>query len=274
MVLQKDLLFVGFWTEIKLEIIRKYASAYSLILSKQKYIHYVYIDGFCGPGKHISKNGTRFISGSPSIALKIDPPFERFYFIDMDPRKLDYLKRHVDDRNDVYCFRGDCNAILLKEVFPIIKYENYMRALCLLDPYGLHLDWQVIRSAGSSGVIEIFLNFPVADMNRNVFRKRPEKVSKNNIERMNRFRGDESWRKIAYTKEETLLGPEESKEDISRVTEAFRHRLLKVAGFKHVPEPLPMRNSKGAIVYYLFFASWNKTANKIVEERANEWCFY
>ena len=88
MVLQKDLLFVGFWTEIKLEIIRRYASAYSLIPSKQKYIHRVYIDGFCGPGKHISKNGTHFVSGSPSIALEIDPPFERSYFIDMDPRKL------------------------------------------------------------------------------------------------------------------------------------------------------------------------------------------
>ena len=190
MAIQKDLLFdeVGFWTEIKLEIIRKYASTYSLILSKQKYIHHAYIDGFCGPGKHISKNGTHFVSGSPVIALEIVPPFQRFYFIDMDPRKLDYLKQQVGDRNDVYYFRGDCNAILLKEVFPVIKYGNYMRALCLLDPYGLHLDWQVIQSAGSSGVIEIFLNFPVADMNRNVFWNRPEKVSKNNIERMNRFR--------------------------------------------------------------------------------------
>ena len=170
--------------------------------------------------------------------MKIDPPFQKFYFIDMDPRKLDYLKHQVGNRKDVYYFRGDCNAILLEEVFPIIKYENYMRALCLLDPYGLHLDWQVIRHAGSSGVIEIFLNFPVADMNRNVFWKGPERVSKNNIERMNRFWGDESWRKIAYTKEETLFGPGESKEDISRVTEAFRDRLLKVAGFKHVPDPL------------------------------------
>ena len=169
-------------------------------LSKQKYIHHAYIDGFCGPGKHISKNGTHFVSGSPVIALEIVPPFQRFYFIDMDPRKLDYLKQQIGDRNDVYYFRGDCNAILLKEVFPVIKYENYMRALCLLDPYGLHLDWQVIQSAGSSGVIEIFLNFPVADMNRNVFWNRPEKVSKNNIERMNRFWGSESWRKFADAK--------------------------------------------------------------------------
>jgi len=39
-----------------------------------------------------------------------------------------------------------------------------------------------------------------------------------------------------------------------------------VAGFKYVPEPIPMRNSSGAVVYYLFFASHNQTADKIVRD--------
>ena len=42
-------------------------------------------------------------------------------------------------------------------------------------------------------------------------------------------------------------------------------RLKDVAGFKYVPKPLPMRNSIGAIIYYLFFASPNKTGSRIVE---------
>jgi len=33
-----------------------------------------------------------------------------------------------------------------------------------------------------------------------------------------------------------------------------------------VPEPLAMENSKGAIIYYLFFASQNATAEKIARE--------
>jgi len=32
-----------------------------------------------------------------------------------------------------------------------------------------------------------------------------------------------------------------------------------------VPEPLPMCNTRGAVVYYLFFASQNPTGNKIAE---------
>jgi three-Cys-motif partner protein len=48
------------------------------------------------------------------------------------------------------------------------------------------------------------------------------------------------------------------------IAQAYRDRLRSVAGFAYVPEPIPMRNTKGAIVYYLFFASPNKTGAKIV----------
>jgi len=50
----------------------------------------------------------------------------------------------------------------------------------------------------------------------------------------------------------------------ARFAEAFRKRLKKVAGFRRVPEPLPMQNSKGSTVYYLFFASQKGTAEDIV----------
>ena len=46
---------VGRWTEVKLDIIREYANAYSRILAAQKKFHYVYIDAFAGPGKVKSK---------------------------------------------------------------------------------------------------------------------------------------------------------------------------------------------------------------------------
>ena len=50
-----------------------------------------------------------------------------------------------------------------------------------------------------------------------------------------------------------------------RLAEGFRDRLKKVAGFKKVPKPLAMRNSKNAVVYYLFFASYKDTAENIVK---------
>lgn len=42
---------VGYWTEIKLQILREYANAYALVLNSQPHIkHVAYIDGFAGAG--------------------------------------------------------------------------------------------------------------------------------------------------------------------------------------------------------------------------------
>jgi three-Cys-motif partner protein len=83
---------------------------------------------------------------------------------------------------------------------------------------------------------------------------------------MNRFWGDESWRNAAYRKEIDLFGSHEEKTSNDEIAEAYRQRLKNGAGFKFVPKPMPMRNSSGAIIYYLFFASHNATAGRIVEE--------
>jgi three-Cys-motif partner protein len=67
---------IGYWSEVKLEIVKKYASAYSTILASQQYIKkYLYIDAFAGAGTHISKRTGEFVPGSPMNALLIQPPF-------------------------------------------------------------------------------------------------------------------------------------------------------------------------------------------------------
>jgi three-Cys-motif partner protein len=42
---------IGYWSEVKLEIVDKYAAAYSTILSAQQRFHHVYVDGFAGAGE-------------------------------------------------------------------------------------------------------------------------------------------------------------------------------------------------------------------------------
>jgi three-Cys-motif partner protein len=157
--------------------------------------------------------------------------------------------------------------VLLDQVFPQVRYEDYRRALCVLDPYGLHLNWQVIETAGKMGSIEIFLNFPIMDMNRNALWRRPDLASAEGQARMTAFWGDESWRQAAYRRELTLFGDaEDVKLGNEEVVAAFSDRLRTVAGFEFVPEPLPMRNSTNAVVYYLFFASHQRLASKIVQD--------
>jgi three-Cys-motif partner protein len=256
---------IGYWSEIKLDILREYASAYSRILAAQDNppLHHVYIDAFAGAGAHFSKATGEFVPGSPLNAFVVQPPFREYHLIDVDAARVDSLRRLTGRRKDVHVYEGDCNEILLKDVFPRVQYKDYRRGLCVLDPYGLHLDWRVEERAGRLKSIDLFLNFPVMDMNRNVLWRKPERVDAAQVARMNSYWGDESWRGIAYRTDTTLF-EEPEKQSIEAIAEAFRKRLRDVAGFARVPPPLPMKNSTGAIVYYLFFASQKNTAEHIV----------
>ena len=54
------------------------------------------------------------------------------------------------------------------------------------------------------------------------------------------------------------------------IAKAFQKRMHVVAGFENVSEGLPMRNSRGAIIYYLFFASQKQLATKIIKDIFNK----
>ncbi len=262
---------IGYWSEVKLDIIRKYAKAYTTILSKKNHLSYAYIDAFAGAGLHFARETQKFVSGSPLNALRVEPPFHDYFLVDLDGDKVEQLRGfpEVRRREQVHVLHGDCNEVLLRDVFPRVRYEDYRRALCLLDPYGLHLNWEVIETAGKMRSVEIFLNFPTMDMNRNALWRQPDQAGPLGTRRMTAFWGDESWREIAYV-DNPQLGlfgtPPSIKVGNDEVVAAFRRRLKDVAGFRHVTEPMPMRNSKNAVVYYLFFASQQPVAAKIVDE--------
>jgi three-Cys-motif partner protein len=256
---------VGYWSELKIEIIKEYASAYSRILSAKKLYH-LYIDAFAGAGTHISRSTGEQVPGSPSVALKVNPNFREYHFIDLNKNKVAALRDLAGNRDDVFIYNEDCNQILIKKILPKVKFEDYRRALCILDPYGLHLNWEVIKEIGRLGTIDMFLNFPVADMNRNVLWRNKEGVSPEQVARMNAFWGDDSWNDIAYNKTQGLFFEMQEKGTNQQVAEGFRCRLKEAADFKHVPAPLPMKNSMNAIVYYLFFASNVPVANNIIED--------
>jgi len=256
---------IGYWSEIKLSILNDYARPYNQILHAH-HLKTIYIDGFAGAGHHRAKGSGRIIDGSPTLALNAEPPFDQLHFVDTNAARVRELNRLANGRSNVRVHHGDCNQILLDDVFPKIRFGNYERALCILDPYGLHLDWQVIEAAGKSQAVEIFLNFPVMDMNMNVFWANPDRVTSSSQERMTRFWGDETWREAAYGQVQGLFGDMQEKKSIDHVVAAFRSRLQKTAGFQYIPEPMPMRNTKGAIVYFLFFAARERTADKIIKD--------
>ena len=160
---------IGYWSEVKLDIIQDYARAYSQILTAQRRpkLKHIYIDAFSGSGIHMAKGTGHLVWGSPTSVLLVDPPFMDYHFIDLDQGNIETLRIQVESRTHgpydpkaVHFYNADCNEMLLTEIFPRVKYEHYERALCLLDPYGLDLDWRVIETAGQMRSVEIFLQLP------------------------------------------------------------------------------------------------------------------
>ena len=266
---------IGLWSEIKLEIIREYANAFTRIMKNQAWCRgYAYIDAFAGAGMHISRKTGEFVPGSSLNALQIDNPFTEYHFIDIDKVKAAALEELTREESNIKIYPEDCNDALLGKIFPCLKYESKKRALCVLDPYGLHLHWEAISEAAKLGTIEIFLNFPLMDMNRNVLHRDLLSVDPDQIERMNRFCGTEEWQQILYEEnpQKPLFGDWRGSYRVKVVNGNIKlgnwfktERLERAAGFI-VPEPVLMRNSKGGPLYFLFFASHSPTGKRIVND--------
>lgn len=260
---------IGPWSEVKLDILKRYAVEYSKIMTAQKApsFHHVYIDAFAGAGVHFSRMSRSMVPGSPRNALLVDPPFREFFLIDLLGDRIEGLRHLVGPRKDVHLIPGDCNEVLPRDVFPHVRYEDFKRGLLILDPYKMNLKWHVIEQAGKMKSLDVFINFPVMDINRNVLRHNPATVAQEDIDRMNSLWGDDSWRRFVYKEHENLFGDVvvEKSATNEMLAEEFRKRLVRVAGFKRVPKPLAMRNDKNATVYYLFFASQKGTAEDIAK---------
>ena len=262
---------VGHWTEIKLAILNEYAHVYTQIVSRQNYsgkkrFESCYIDAFAGHGYHISRTSGEMVPGSPVRALSVEPPFDDFIFIDLNENRV----REIENLSQGYdvvprVFHGDANDVLLNNVLPLVQYKDYRRGLCLLDPYGFHLHWKTMEEIGKAKSLEVLFNFSIMDINQNMLRRNIDMIDPEQADRMTLGWGDESWKDISY--EQTLFDEMlDKKPGNEAIVQGYKNRLHQIAGFPYVTEPLPMRigkDGKGAIVYYLFFASHNQTGHKI-----------
>lgn len=266
---------IGIWSEVKLAIIKDYASAYAKILDKTRReqisrLRFQYIDAFAGPGIHLSRTTGAMVEGSPLIALNTTPPFSQYHFIDADPARARQLRQLSGPREDVHIYSRDCNDVLLEEVFPKVQYADYQRALCLLDPYNINLKWKVIETAGQMGSVEVFLNLMIMDINRNALRRDRTQAVQSKVDQLTRLWGDSSWEEAAYSSEGRLF-EDPQKVSNARFEEAFRERLKSKAGFKYVSPPMPMKTKTNSVIYYLYFASQKPVAAGIVDDIFNRY---
>jgi three-Cys-motif partner protein len=260
---------IGRWSLEKLDLLRKYLQAYVTVLKKQGFIKgYEYIDGFAGTGRPKARDEQRYVEGSPRVALGLSTPFTRYHFIEISDwriKKIEAMKRDFPDR-EIEIYQGDCNEMLCGRIIPSLSYSSYKRAIAFLDPFGMSLEWDTLKTIASTKTIEVFVNFPVMDINRNVRRKDESRIPEESRERMDRFWGP-GWegeifevQRDLFDEEKTVLKPQSAKDLGYR----YQRRLLEI--FKYCTIPVVLRNSINAPLYCLIFAGHNETGKNIAED--------
>lgn len=209
-----------------------------------------------------------YLDGSARIALKIEPRFHKYIFIEQNPRRAAKLRNirndFPDKAKDIEIVNADANAYLAD------RCENHSwkghRAVLFLDPFGMEVDWATIESIANTKAIDLWVLFPLGVGVIRLLRK-DARIDETARAKLTRFFGTEEWFELFYRKEnlpllngaETVLKKEI---DLEGITKFFVKRLKSI--FPHVLDPpLELKNSKNNPIYLLAFAAGNEKGGAI-----------
>jgi three-Cys-motif partner protein len=290
--------FGGDWTTAKLNVIAGYLRSYTTALkdkpSKEHPFVKGYIDAFAGTGYRDARQDDpkdtsqslllpdlaeaepqALLDGSARLALKTQPRFDRYIFIERSPERcaqLELLKQEFTDlAADIRIRPGDANteiqALCAKE-----KDWSSHRAVLFLDPYGMQVDWSTIEAIARTKAIDLWVLFPLGIGVNRLLTKSGD-IPETWRRRLNLLLGTEDWYEEFYRFESTptLFGGavervvKASTETIGRY---FNNRLRSI--FADVAaEPRVLRNSANSPLYLLCFAAGNPRGAPIALKIAN-----
>lgn len=292
--------FGGDWTSTKLDILGKYLAAYTTALrdkpTAERPFRKAYIDAFAGTGyRTMSRAGSdvadgetlanlalpdlaepapqELLDGSARLALKVEPHFDHYLFIDRSKqhvRELEKLKTEFPDlapRIDIK--RGDANA----EIKSLCAKRGWKerRAVLFLDPYGMQVEWDTIEAIARTKAIDLWLLFPLGIGVNRLMMKRLEAIPDGWKRRLDSLLGTESWREELYAvdgTQTTLFGGAERNVNVGAIGRYFNERLRSI--FPGVADkPAVLRNSGGNPLYLFCFAAANEKGAPVACRIAN-----
>jgi three-Cys-motif partner protein len=284
-------LFGGNWTTEKLETVRKYLVAYTTALKNSPF-RIAYIDAFAGTGYRaksknkaadalpllppelVEEDSQEFLDGSARIALKVSPPFHKYFFIEKDPKRfaeLQNLKEEFPNRkDDIVLVPEDANAYLQKLCKRPIWQTR--RAVVFLDPYGMQVEWETIEALGKTKAIDLWILFPVGvAVNRMLPRR--GKIVDAWREKLDIMFGDAGWYDEFYKESVShdLLGERVELEKVANFDAIGRYfvKRLETVFYQVAPNPLYLYNSRNNPLFLLCFATGNAKGAPIAMRIAN-----
>jgi len=282
------------WTENKLNAFTKYVNAYLTIMDNNKGKYgwkTIYFDGFAGSGD-LKKKGaltpietddlflldfgieeaeTKIYKGAAERVLNIRKKFDYYYFIDLNKNSLERLQEKLKPYNMDYCLQfreGDANENI-KKLAEALNKDKKLKALVLLDPFGMQINWESIELLKEIAS-DVWILIPSGVIINRLLDRKGDLV---NINKLCSFFGmtEDEIRKEFYTEKvnQTLFGEEtkiqKSQEPIRKITNLYIKKLQSV--WKYVTkEPLIMKNTKNVEIFHFAFASNKQAGLKIAKD--------
>jgi three-Cys-motif partner protein len=263
--------FGGEWTERKLSVVRRYLQAYAQALKNQPFRR-IYIDAFAGTGDRTDKRRKvlplldlpefdAVAKGSARLALEIEPPFDRYVFIERVTRRASELLALKSEfpRRNVKVVNADANDAIAA----LCKETNWVatRGVVFLDPYGLQVSWDTLKAISRTEALDAWILFP-SGMGLNRLLTKSGEIRQEWQETLDRSLGTREWRLAFYRGEDfpDLFEGTRRKTvkdaDSAKLEEFYLNRLRSIFPIV-MNNCVRLTNSKEQTMYLLCLASAN-----------------
>jgi three-Cys-motif partner protein len=185
---------VGVWNEQKYKLVAYYASIFASSM-KNKWNCRTYIDLFAGSGRSRLRESGDIVDSSAILSLRIDNPFDKYIFCDIDHEKIYSLRTRVEREfpgAPVEYIVGDINISIdaIKAAIPQHDADHKVLSFCFADPYNLgNLCFPTIRSLSEKFIDFLVLIATDMDANRN-----EETYTQADNEAIQYFLDNKDWR--------------------------------------------------------------------------------
>jgi three-Cys-motif partner protein len=264
-------------TAKKQSVVVGYLAAYLRVMSKQPF-HLSYVDAFAGCGARVDAAEveapqTSLPLGSPAPqpkvgtaleALRLKPSFHRCVFGDLNRLHLNALEARITEARlalevlpETLFFPVDANALVQQEC-KWLKGDKNRRAVMFLDPYGMQVQWQTLRTIADCPQIDLWLLLPTGIAINRLVPRRGEQNPRW-AERLDAFYGSPDWRNVFFSSQRDLLGVERQarSSDFHHIVSYTMDRLRTLFGGGLYPDALPLRTGNHSS-YHLVFANSSK----------------
>ncbi|MGA2323072.1 MAG: three-Cys-motif partner protein TcmP [Sedimentisphaerales bacterium] len=146
---------VGEWSHDKHYFLMRYIDAFTTAMKNKKWTGLHYIDLFAGAGIEKLETSGKLEWGSAMIAAQAG--FTQLHLCEMVKRNYEVLKSRVYRiRQDAQVLNGDANKKIAEIVAQI---PNGTLSLAFLDPYGLHMEFETLKTL-SAVRADLIIFFP------------------------------------------------------------------------------------------------------------------